>query len=332
MEYKTHLKIVIVLIFATVSIGLVGYMAIEGLRFIDALYMTVITLTTVGFKEVKDLSDLGRLFTIFLIILGVGVIAYSVRIIIELFLDKKIGEFWRVKRMKEKIEKLINHYIVCGYGRIGAEICSEFAKAGVPFVVIEKDPEAIEKLQTKGFLYVEGDAEENEILLAAGIERAKALLSVLTSDADNVFVTLSAKALNPKIKVAARATDYQAEEKLKRAGADNVISPYIIGGRRLAAVVIKPTVVDFLDTVVSAGNVELQMEEIQVQDDSEILGKSLSDAEIRQKSGAIIVAIVDNKGNFKINPPPTEKILSGEILIALGTNNQLKRLKEMVGK
>lgn len=234
--------------------------------------------------------------------------------------------------MQKKGEKLNNHFIVCGYGSTGEEICLEFSNRKIPFVVIEKDAEAIKKLQTKGFLYVEGNAEENEILLAAGIKRAKALLTVLSSDAGNVFVTLSAKALNPEVIVAASSHEYQAEEKLKKAGADKVISPHIIGGRRLAAVVMKPTVIDFLDTVVSAGNMELEIEEIQVEDDSEMIGKSIAEAKIKKISGAIIIAIVDNNRNFKINPSSAEKIGTREILVALGTTTQLKKLREMSSK
>lgn len=331
MDYKTHLKIVIVFAFFLILIGVLGYMGLEEYSFVDALYMTVITLSTVGFKEVKELSSIGRLFTTFLILLGVVGIAYTLRVMLEFILERKIGELWRLKRMKEKIENLNGHFIVCGYGSTGEEICFEFSNRGTPFVVIEKDPEAIKKLQSKGFFYVEGNAEENEVLLAAGIKKAKALLSALSSDAENVFVTLSAKSLNPDVIVAASSHEYQAEEKLRKAGADKVVSPHVIGGRRLAAVVTKPTVVDFLDTVVSAGNLELQMEEIRVGEGSEMIEKSLADANIRQKSGAIIIAIVDNNGIFKINPAPADKISSKEILIALGTTAQLKKLREMAG-
>lgn len=331
MDHKKHIKIAVFCLISVVLVGVSGYMFIEGMGFLDALYMAVITLSTVGFSEIRTLSDSGRLFTIFLIILGVVGIAYSLRMIIEFVLDEKLGELWRTKKMRDKIEKLENHYIICGYGRIGSEIGSEFIERKIPFVVIEKSAEVIEKRKNDDILYIEGDAEENDVLLGAGIERAKALLSVLSSDAENVFVTLSAKALNPNIIVATRATDEQAGEKLKRAGADKVICPYTIGGRRLAAVVLKPTVIDFLDTVVSAGTMELQMEEIQVQSGSNMVEKSLADAKIRQGSGAIIVAIFDHKAHLKINPAPTQEIFTGDILIALGTNSQLKRLKEMSG-
>jgi voltage-gated potassium channel len=329
MDYRSHVKIAILCLFSVVAISVIGYMIIENMSFVDALYMAVITLTTVGFREVKELSEAGKIFTIIVIILGVAGIAYSLRIIVEFVLYEKIGERWRIRKMNEKINKLENHYIICGYGRIGEEICKQFIKTETPFVVIERNPEIIEEIKEEGLLYVEGSAEENEILLKAGIERAKGLLSVLPSDADNVFVALSAKSLNPKIMVATRATDMQAEEKLRKAGADKVICPYTIGGRRLAAMVLKPTVIDFLDTVVSAGNLELQMEEIQVGAGSEMVGKALVDTQIRQGSGAIIVAILDHKSHLKVNPSPKQEIFAEDVLIALGTSSQLKRLKEM---
>ncbi len=235
-----------IVITGVVTYGTVGYMIIEGWDFIDSLFMTVITLTTVGYSEIHEMDRAGRIFSIILILSGVGAMFYALGVGAKVLLEGEIRDILGRKRLNKKIENLKNHYIVCGFGRMGSIICNELMQSNSPFVVIESSSELLADLDAD-ILSLQGDATQDSILKQAGIDKAKGLISVLSSDANNLYVVLSARGLNPDLRIVARASDEGAEQKLKRAGADNVVSPYYIGGLRIAHTLIKPAVVDFIE-------------------------------------------------------------------------------------
>ena len=304
-----------------------GYCVIEGWTIFDSLYMTVITLATIGYQEVRPLSYTGRAFTIVLIFFGVGVVAYAInngiRAVFEGEFQKALGR----RKLEKKLKNLKNHFIVCGYGRMGQIICRELKAHNVPFVVIEKELQEIDADEETPFLY--GDATKDELLKKAGIERARGLISVLSTDAQNLFVVLSARELNPNLLIVARAGEEGSEQKLLRAGADRVVSPYHIGGLRIAHTVLKPAVVDFLEFATKSGNFELQMEEIVVGEDSAFANKTIHEAGIGRELGVIVVAIKRKDGEMKFNPVHNTRIKPGDTLIAIGETEKLKTLETL---
>ncbi|MFH0932758.1 MAG: potassium channel protein [Nitrospirota bacterium] len=326
-KLKRRLILALALIGFVVSFGTIGYIVIEGWSFLDSLYMTVTTLTTVGYKEVKELSSVGRWFTIILIIGGVGTMLYALSTGAKFIIEGEIQELVGRRRLEKKIKELKDHYIICGYGRMGRIIARELKSERVKFIVIEKNPIVHEK--EEAFVII-GDATEDELLKEVGIERAKGLMSVLPTDAENLYVVLSAKGLNPNLFIVARAGEEGSEQKLIRAGADRVISPYHIGGLRIAHTVLKPAVVDFIELATKSGNIDLQMEEIPIPESSGITGLSLDQCGIGRELGVIIVAIKKPTGEMKFNPTFRTLIEPGDTLIALGEVSKLKELEEMV--
>ncbi len=322
-------RLVFSLIFITfiITVGSAGYMLIEGWNCLDSLYMTIITIASVGFKEVHDLSPNGRIFTIILIISGVGSVAYALATVAKIVLEGEIKEIFGRKRLEKKIKELKNHYIVCGYGRMGKIICRELREKNIKFVAIEKKFDVLEEKEE--ILIFEGDATNDEILKEVGIEKAKGLISVLPTDAENLFVVLSARELNPNLFIVARAGEEGSEQKLLRAGADRVVSPYHIGGLRIAHTVLKPAVVDFIEFATKSGNIDLQMEELTVQDGSKLAGLTLDECGIGRELGIIIVAIKKTSGDMKFNPTFRTTIKAGDTLIALGEISKLKMLEDM---
>src|SRR5208337_286730 len=261
------------LIFLMVALGTAGFIIIERWNFLDALYMTIISLTTVGYGEVHSLSSEGRIFNIFLIIGGVGTVFYVLSTGAKLLLEGELQEMFGRKRLEKKIKDLQHHYIICGYGRMGRIICRELNAKGEEFIVIEKNPNKLH--EKENILIMEGDATQDAVLIEAGIERARGLISVLPTDAENLFVVLSARGLNPNLLIVSRAVEEGSEKKLLRAGATKVVSPYHIGGLRMAHTVLKPTVVDFIEFATQSGNIGLQMQEIAVQEGSRLIGMTL---------------------------------------------------------
>lgn len=322
-------RLIFALIFITcvVIAGSAGYMLIEGWNCLDSLYMTVITIASVGYKEIHDLSPNGRIFTIILIISGVGSVTYALTTIAKIVVEGEIQEIFGRKRLEKKIKELKNHYIVCGYGRMGRIICRELKEKDIKFVVIEKEPDTFESAEET--LVLKGDATKDENLKEAGIEKARGLISVLPTDAENLFVVLSARELNPKLFIVARAGEEGSEQKLLRAGADRVVSPYHIGGLRIAHTVLKPAVVDFIEFATKSGNIDLQMEEITVQNNSKLAGLTLDECGIGRDLGIIVVAIKKASGDMKFNPTFRTAIKSGDTLIALGEIPKLKTLEDM---
>ena len=315
-----------------IAVGAIGYVIIEGWSFIDALFMTVITITTVGYEEVHPLSAGGRIFSIFLIVGGIGSAIYVSTSIVQFLIEGELGitllgiTLGR-RRMERRIAKLKDHFILCGYGRVGREIARLFAEENVPFVVIGKDRDSIADAEKDGHLYVLADATDDEVLKEAGIERARGLVATVGSDADNVYIALSARGLRPDLFIEARASGSAAETKLKKAGADRIISPYSLGARRMAELALRPGVVDFIDTVIQRRGKEFQMENITVSHDSALVG--LTTEETRQRTKANILAISRKSGKLVANPPGEETIESGDRLITLGTREQLAALEEI---
>lgn len=330
MDKKQRILPPVIAIIGVISFGTIGYSVIEGWNLFDSLYMTIITLTTVGYEEVHRLSKAGRIFTTVLILSGVGAMLYALGVAAKALLEGEIRDIFGRKKLSKTIESLKNHYIICGYGRMGKIICKEMLAHGAPFVVIEKNPEILASLD-KDIFALQGDATQDAVLREAGIERALGVISVLSSDADNLYLVLSARGLNSKLRIVARTSEEGSEQKLLRAGADHVISPYHLGGLRIAHTVLKPAVVDFIEFATRSGNIELQIEEIKVKDNSHIIGLSLDECGIRKELGIIIVAIKRASGEMEFNPTSTSVIRQGDTLIAMGETKQLKAFEELVG-
>ncbi|MBU0533784.1 MAG: potassium channel protein [Candidatus Omnitrophica bacterium] len=329
-EYK--FKLAVLLLIIVIAGGIFGYMAIEDWTFLDALYMTIITVATVGFEEVHNLSTTGRIFTIGLIISSISILAYGITAISSFIIEGQFREIGRRRKMEAKIKKLKNHFIVCGEGKVCLQVVEELQRAKVSFVVIANNIQAFEEDQ--GLTLIQGDATDDEILKKAKIEDAKGLIACLNSDTDNLFITLSARALNPKLNIVAEAREEISQSKMLKAGANNVISPDIIGGRRMASVLLRPTVVSFLDVMTRGDNdVTLRLEEVKLCPNSTLVGKTLNDTEIRKKTGTLVVAIKDNEtGIIKYNPPSHSILKAEDILLVLGEEETINKLSQLCKK
>jgi voltage-gated potassium channel len=308
-----------------IALGAIGYAFIEGWSFFDSLYMTVITITTVGYNEIHPLSTGGRLFSIFLIVGGVGGALYTLTGIIQYMAEGSIITNWGRRRMKNRIAQLKEHFIICGFGRVGEEVASIFKEEDVPFIVIDNRPECIARAEQAGYLFLEGDATHDDVLKEAGIEHARGLVASLGSDADNTYITLSARGLYPSLFITVRASEAKAETKLKRAGADRIVSVTSIGARRMAMLALRPAVTDFLDTISRRRGPELQLENVVVEKDSTLAGLSVAD--VRQCSRSNVLALTRKTGRILANPSGEEKIDVGDSLIIMGTNEQLTSLE-----
>ncbi|MDA8084956.1 MAG: NAD-binding protein [Nitrospiraceae bacterium] len=318
------------LIILIISFGTVGYTWIEGWPLFDSLYMTVITLTTVGYREVHDLSREGQIFTIILITGGVGTVFYALSTGAKIILEGELQQIFGRKRLEKKIKELRDHYIICGFGRMGKIICRELQEKRLPFVAIEKDPGIV--TEREDFLLYQGDATKDEVLKELGIDKARGLISVLPTDAENMYVVLSARGLNPRLTIVARAGEEGSEQKLIRAGADRVVSPYHIGGLRIAHTVLKPAVVDFIEFATNSGNIDLQMEEVVIGEGSSLVGKTLDECGFGRDLGIIVVAIKNSSGEMRFNPTFRSAINSGDTLIALGETSKLKILEDLAAR
>ena len=329
----SNFKVVLALglMFSLLIIGTVGYAFLEGYGFIDALYMTVITLGTVGYREVQPLSEAGKLFTIFLIIAGIGTVAYAVTQVVEYLISTIV---FRRKRMERMIAKLSDHVIICGYGRIGEQVAARLKARGVDFLIIEKEEHALEKLDGLGYLYINGNATDDTSLQHARIESASTVVATLPTDADNVYVTLSARNLRPDIRIIARASDAISATKVKQAGANKVISPYDIGGRYIANAVLRPHVVNFMDVVNSSNEAStgsLEIEELEVTPHCNYADKALRDTGIRSELNIIVLAVRKPDGEFEYNPSPDTVLVPGSMLICIGMASKLDRLAKQLG-
>ena len=314
-------------IFAIIVIGTIGYLTIEHWSFIDAIYQTIITLSTVGFQEVHQLSTAGRIFTMFLILGGTGTMLYAVTAIVQYLLEGNLANILGRRRMKVEISRLKGHTILCGYGKVGKEVARVFENEKSPFVVIESDEKACARATSDGFLCLNMNAANDEALKEAGIMTAKSLVAALGSDADNLYVTLSAKSLRPDIFVVARVDNEESEAKLKRAGADRTMSPYGIGGRRLAMMTLKPLVVDFVDTTMDRQGHEFSLEDVKIMQGSSMDGISVKES-IKRINGGHVLAVKKKSGHLITNPSPETILESGDELVLMGTRDQLKGIED----
>jgi voltage-gated potassium channel len=319
----------LLVVFVLVMGGAIGYMSIEGWPFFDSLYMSVITLTTVGYLEVHPLGPQGRAFTMGLLLTGVFSLFYAATSAIRAVVGGELtGQFGR-NRMEKKLQSFQDHIIICGYGRMGRLVAQEFSQQGIPFVVIERSPELLAGFNAENAVALAGDATHDDTLRRAGIDRARTLVTVAASDADNLFITMSARLMSDRVFIVARAEDEGAEKKLIRAGASRVISPYVIGGQRVAQAVLRPSVVDFIELATRSDYLALQIDETEVRKGSALVGQALRDTGLRQDLGLIVVAIKRPDGKMLFNPAPEAAIAEQDILITLGPKNQQDRLRNL---
>jgi voltage-gated potassium channel len=304
-------------IFAVVVVGTVGYSLIEGWSLLDSVYMTVITIFTVGFGEVHPLSNAGSVFTLVLIFGGVGTILYGIGTMVEFVVGGQLTGMFRRRAVKRQVDKLQGHYIICGYGRVGESVARHFTAHRARFVIVDSDPDSLARAEADGFL---------------GITRAKGLVAAVNSDAGNIFVTLSARVLNPELLIVARAGSEDTISKLQRAGADHVVSPYGIGGKRMANLVLKPLVSDYLEVVTGGGELAFRVEEFELNAQCCAIGRSIEDLGVRKRTGATILAVRHARtGVFDTNPSPESRLSPGDMIIAIGTPVEITRLEELIG-
>lgn len=329
-EPLRRFQLSLLILLGLVLVGTVGYMWIEAMTPIDALYMTIITLTTVGFGEVKRLDPAGRVFTIVLISFGVGAGAWAVTNAVEVALGPSLWLSVQRRRMAQTLDRLRDHYIVCGYGRFGTQIVRDLRSRGESFVVVEQNPELEERFLEQGIAHVIGDATHDETLLAAGLTRARGLVSALDSDANNVMAVLTAREFNSKLLIVSRANDESSESKLRRAGADRVVTPDTIGGHRLAVALLRPVVHDFLSGLFSfSADTDVDLGQLTILPDSPFAGQTIAGCELRRVANVSILAVRDGEGRFTFNPAAQRIIDPGETLILIGPAGAVYELEAM---
>ncbi|TAN38535.1 MAG: potassium channel protein [Nitrospirae bacterium] len=310
--------------------GILGYSTLEGWSLLESLYMTVITLSSVGFMEVHPLSNSGRVFTILMILCGSGVLIYGVSVITAFIVEGELTDVLRRKKMDTKIQALKDHYIVCGADQTGRYVIDELSKIQKDFIVIEKDPEKIRKLMQDNILCIEGDATHDAALRKAGIERARGFITALHSDAENVFVVITAKRLNPSLRVISKAVEEESEQKIRLVGADSVVMPNYIGGLRMVSELVRPSVVNFLDIMLRVKDRTIRVEEIDIPHGSAFNGKALEEAGILEREGVTIVALKDKKKDSYIFNPSRKTVLTGDhMLIAMGDVDSISEIAGM---
>ena len=307
--------------------GTLGYMLIEGWPAWDGFYMTITTITTVGFKEVHSLSRAGEVFTVLVILAGVGTFFYTFTLLATIVVEGGLHVRFERRRRMRMLDDIRDHFIVCGYGRIGATIVAELQRQGVPCVVVERDPDRVQAVLEIGGLAVEADASSEEVLKRVGIERARGLIAAVGTDAENVYAVLTARVLRPDLYIVGRAETEDAERKLQRAGANRVVSPYRIGARELAQTALRPAVVDFFELATRSGSLELAIEQVAIGQGSALAGRSIVDANVRQKFGLIVVGIQRAGGKMEFNPPGDAVMQAGDQLVVLGRVDGLRDLE-----
>jgi voltage-gated potassium channel len=321
-----RLRLALAMLASVFVVGTIGYV-ILGFPLLDAVYQTVTTVATVGFREVRPLDDAGKVFTIILILVGVGTALYTFSVVLETLFEGHLRELFGRRRMDRQIDAMNGHVIVCGWGRVGRAIAEELTAAGSDLVIVDMDPARVSLTSLPALL---GDATEDQVLVRAGLPRARALVAALDSDAGNLFVTLSARSMRPDLFIVARARLEETEEKLRRAGADRVVNPQSIGGARIAAFVLQPHVTEFLDVVMHDRSLQFRLEEVLVPAESSIAGQSIRDAHLRDRTGALVLALREQDGSFTTNPSPDATINAGHVLIAIGTPAELEALERVM--
>jgi voltage-gated potassium channel len=311
-------------------IGTVGFVAIDGYPWFDALYMTVSTLFTVGYGEIHPLSFWGRVFNTGLIVFGGGVLLLAIGAVTQSIIELELNQFFGKRRVRNMIDKLKDHYIVCGYGRVGRGAAEELKAAGVPFVVIDNNDLRVEKAMKTGLFAVFGDCTKDEALRDVGIDRAAGLIATLKTDADNLFLVLSARTLNGKLHITARVSEEEAEAKMRRAGADAVFAPYTITGARMAQALLRPHVHQFIDFTTRNTGLDVGIEQVVVSAESRFAGKSLEQTGFRKDLGIIVLAIKKNDGKMQFSPPADATVAAGDFLIVMGENPSLRKLEQLL--
>ena len=311
-------------------IGTIGYTSIEGWDVVDSFYMTIITLTTVGYGEVRELSLAGRMFTVALLLVGVGMVFYGAATIAEARFEERIRQIFGRRKLVKELDKLENHHIICGYGRIGSTVAGEYAKESLPHVIIESDESIAAHLNQEGKLVILGDATLDETLIEAQVEKARSIVCALPTDAENVFVTLTARALNPNLFILSRAARESSIGKMEAAGADRVVSPYIMGGMRIAQSVLRPKLAGFIDEVIGHATTDLDFDEVTVPEGSNLVGMALRESKISQETGVYLLSIRHSSGEMRFNPGADFQIQAGDHLYALGTPEEVESLRRRV--
>ncbi len=328
--FKVKIYRAIMQVFALLLIGVVGFISLSGVSIIDALYMTVITITTVGFGEVVPLDANAKLFTIFLILTSVVVVGYALTVITEHIISRNSLEELKQKKMKKKIDNLSNHIIICGYGRNGKQAAKKLLVHNKPFVIIEKDKEIIEKFQEDDIAFVYGNANEDDTLIEAGIDRASTLISALPNDADNLFVVLSARQINNKMRIISRASQETSYNKLKLAGANNVILPDRIGGDHMASLVVVPDLIEFIDNLGIVGEDNINIEEVSVDKLYNTTNvRTIRDLDLRNKTGCTVIGFKGKDGEYLVNPEAEQKLVPDSKIIVLGRPEQIQKLNSL---
>lgn len=317
------------LILLNLAYGTLGFMIIEEWPWFDSLYMTAITLTTVGYGEIHPLSYEGRIFAMSVMFFGIGLVFVGFTSISQWMVERQYSLLFGGKKMIEKIQKLSNHVIICGFGRLSRIVAAELTRIGTPCVIVDKDPNRAKEARDEDYLVHEGDATLEETLQTVGIKRAKWIVSLLPKDSDNLYVVLTSKELSPGIKILSRAEDEPGEKRLSRAGASRIVFPYRAGGQKIAAVLTRPIVADFVELAVSGSSGHLQIEEVKIPDSSPLVGRSLHDAGLRSRTNVIVAAIVSNKGDMLFNPSGESPIEAGATFIALGRNEDLAKFEKI---
>ena len=325
-----RLVFVAALIALTLLTGTIGYSVIDGYPPFDAFYMTLITVSTVGYAEIHPLSHAGRIFNSFVIFFGVITMFFAIGAMTQSIIELELGEYFGKRRTRRMIEKLENHFIICGFGRVGRNAALELKRTGVPFVIVDRDPERAERAIQLGMLAVAADSTRDDTLRAVGVARARGLISALATDADNLFVILSAKNLNPTLYVATRAAEEEAEQKLRRAGADALFAPYTMAGYRLAQAVLRPHVFQFFDVATKGMGFDVDIEQVRVPETSEFASRSLGQTRIRRDLGVIVLGIRKADGAMLFNPAAETVISGGDYLIVMGEPSNLRTLEHMV--
>ncbi len=315
---------------AALAAGTVGYMVLDGAGLLDALYMTVITVTTIGYGEVFPLSSAGRIFTMVLAFAGVGIMLLLASEFARIVIEGDIQRLMGLRKDIRMVGRMDRHMIVCGYGRMGRAVVEILKQRGSRFVVVEQDTEKCQSLQEESIPFVQGDASQHQVMETAGVGRATTVIVCLPDDAHGVFTVLLARQLNPDVTIIARAVEEQSEERLRMAGADRVINPYRIGGMRLAFTALKPTVVDFLDSSLPGTKGELELAEIRIRPGSELDGKTIAGAAVRRRFGIIVIALKREDGSL-FNPDPDTEMRAGDLLVALGTAEAIESIERASG-
>ena len=328
--FKSKFQKALFLLVLVITIGVLGYMFLSGYSFVDALYMTVITVSTVGFGEIEPLNDQEKLFTIFLITISIISFGYTVSAFTEYIISGQLFQQLKLKKVQKKIEKLNGHTIICGFGRNGKQSMIKLQNYKQDFVIIEKADDVINTIDLDGYLNVKGDATTDEVLIRAGIERANNLITALPSDADNLFVVLSARQLNANCRIISRASNESSYDKLKIAGANNVIMPDKLGGDHMASLVVTPDVIEFVGRLTIEGETTANLEEISVNDlPQKYLYKTILDLDLRKKTGCTVIGFKTPDGNYIINPEASIELKEDAHLIVLGRPEQIMKLREL---